>query len=104
MLLKNIIIGIKKGYNIQILSDKVLFIMNHPISRILRVIGGISFLLTISKSIKLLTTSKIIIIIIQILGMIFMVYCLILNIYRIKRVIEIIKNKEYEVKDSTKIK
>jgi len=101
MLLKKIIKGIKKGNSIQILPDKILLIINHPISRVLRVIGGISFLLTISRNIILLTTNIILIIIIQILGIIFISYCLILNIYKIKRVIEIIRNKEYEVRDST---
>ena len=79
MLLKNIIIGIKKSNEIQILSDRVSLIINNPISRILRVIGGISFLLTISKNIILLTTNKIIIITIQILGVIFIIYCFIFN-------------------------
>jgi hypothetical protein len=100
MLLKRIIIGIKKGYNIQIVSDKVLLIINNPISRILRVIGGISFILTISQNIILLTTNKIIILLIQILGMIFISYCLILNMYKIIRIIKIIRNKEYEVRNS----
>src|SRR5579871_6661182 len=99
-ILKDIIVGIKKGYNIQILSNKILLIINNPISRLLRVIGGISFILTISHNITLLTTNKIIIIIIQILGIIFISYCFILNIYRIIRVIQIIKNKEYEVRNS----
>jgi hypothetical protein len=99
-ILRDTIIGIKKGYNIQILSDKVLLLINNPISRLLRVIGGISFILTISHSIVLLTTNKIIIIIIQILGIIFIGYCFILNIYRIIRIIQIIRNKEYEVRDS----
>ena len=74
---------IKKSYfnnEIKILSNKVSLIINNPISRILRVIGGISLILTISDSIILLTTNKIIIIIIQILGIIFISYCFILNI------------------------
>jgi hypothetical protein len=100
MLLKNIILGIKKSNNIQILPNKILLIINNPISRILRVMGGISFILTISKNIILLTTNKIIIIIIQILGIIFISYCLMLNIYRVIRIIKIIRNKEYEVRNS----
>jgi hypothetical protein len=100
MLLKSIIIGIKKSNSIQILPNRVLLIINNPISRILRVIGGISFILTISKSIILLTTNKIIILIIQISGIIFISYCLILNIYRVIRIFKIIKNKEYEVRNS----
>jgi uncharacterized Tic20 family protein len=97
---KNIIIGIKKSIDIQVLPKEILLIINNPISRILRVIGGISFILTISKNILLLTTNKVIIGIIQILGIIFICYCLILNIYKIIRIIIIIKNKEYEVRNS----
>jgi hypothetical protein len=99
-MLKNIIIGIKRSNEIQILSNKVSLIINNPISKILRVIGGISFILTISNSIILLTTNKIIIIMIQILGIIFISYCFILNLYRVIRIIKIIKNKEYKVRNS----
>jgi hypothetical protein len=90
-IISDIRLGHNKYKSIPLISDKVNLMVNNPISRVLRVIGGICFILTIGDNISSFTTIKVIIITVKIIGTIFMGYYTIFNIYRVFRIYKILK-------------
>jgi len=89
--------GLKKGIYLELLPDNVLIFHNSVIVRIFRVIGGISFILWISK---LYLKSNISLVLILPFVFIHLIYITIISFIKIKYLIYLWKNGKLEVRNS----
>jgi len=94
--LKRIFIGFKKGYQTPTLPDHIIKLQSHPTIRVFRVIGGLSFLLMISKSYYNIYFYYVIFFI----SIIFTIYQFYILYHRIKHAIKIFKSDKLEVRNS----
>lgn len=78
---KRLIIGFKKGYLIPTLPDNIIKIQSYSIIRIIRFLGGFSFLLIVSKS--YLNYSFYTLYIAMFFVLLFTIYHIIISYYRI---------------------
>jgi len=93
-LFKRFIIGISKGWNTPTLPDKLLIFNNHPLVRIFRVLGGLSYLILLGKN--FMNVSLIIKVIAFFIALLFLIYHFILTFYRIKHICYLLKSGELE--------
>lgn len=68
--LSRIWLGVKKGYNIDIVPDHVVALKKHPLIRVLRIFGGISTILLVSQKVENLKVS----IVLAIIAFLFLCY------------------------------
>ena len=93
--LKRIYIGAKLGYLTPNLPDEILKIQSNPLIRILRFLGGVSFLFILSKyyinyNIYLLYVAVFI-------TLIYTIYHFIISYYRIKHIIAILNSDKLDI-------
>ena len=91
-----ILLGVKKGWNTPTLPDNILKIQSYPIIRILRFLGGSSFLLILSKN----YSNNYILYICMLFATIFTIYHFVITFYRIKHMIKILKSNELDIRNS----
>jgi len=91
-------LGIKKGWNTPTLPDNILKIQSYPLIRILRFLGGSSFLLILSKN--YLNYDYYVLYISMLFATTFTIYHLIISFYRIKHMIKILKSNELDIRNS----
>ena len=96
---KNIVtrlaIGLKKGYNTPTLPENILKIQQHPLIRILRVLGGLSFLFLLSKNHLNFHISFLYIAMLFML--LFTIYHIIISYYRLRHVRKLLKSGELDI-------
>jgi hypothetical protein len=96
--LKRIFIGFKKGYQTPTLPDHILKITNYPIIRILRFLGGLSFLLILSKN--YLNYPIIVLYLAMFIATIYTIYHFIISYFKIKHIIKILRSDELDIRNS----
>ena len=94
--------GIKFGWNIPTLPPHIIAFTLHPLIRILRVLGGISVLMLLSKKTLLFPTAiqSSVLIICIFISMIYLIYHLYITYHRIRHVRFLFKTRAYEVRNS----
>src|SRR5271154_1808792 len=97
-IIKRLFTGFKKGYQTPTLPNHILQIKSYLIIRMLRFIGGLSFLLLVGKShlnypIYVLYSALF-------FTSIFTIYHFIISYYRIKHIYNILKSNELDIKNS----
>jgi hypothetical protein len=95
---KRIFKGFQKAYHMPTLPDKILKLQIHPLIRIFRVIGGISFLSMISNS--HLHLNIYIFYIVFFISIIFTIYQFFILYHRIRHSIKVIKYDKLEIRNS----
>ena len=90
--------GIKKGWNTPTLPDNILKIQSYPLIRILRFLGGSSFLLILSKN--YLNYDSYVLYISMLFATTFTIYHFIFTFYRIKHMFKILKSNELIIRNS----
>jgi hypothetical protein len=90
--------GIKKGYQIPTLPNHIIEFTNKPLIRIMRFIGGVSFLTILSKS--YLNYHISILFIAMFFAVIFTIYHFYLALNRFKHIRFLLKSGAYEVRNS----
>ena len=96
--LKRIFIGFKKGYQTPTLPDHILKITNYPIIRIFRFLGGLSFLLILSKN--YLNYPIIVLYLAMFIATIYTIYHFIISYFKIKHIIKILRSDELDIRNS----
>ena len=99
---QRLMIGIKKGYNTPTLPENIQNIHNNLISRVGRVLGGISLLLLLSRRYLGLAYpyNKILFYVLMGIVMLFTVYSIYISYHSIIHMYKIFKNNELDVKNS----
>ena len=95
---KRIFTGLKKGYQTPSLPDHILKLQAHPLIRMFRVIGGVSFLTMISNSHLHLNTY--ILYLVFFISIFFTIYQFYILIHRIRHMIRVLKSDQLEVRNS----
>lgn len=95
-----IMIGVKKGIKTPTLPDNILKIHMHPITRIYRVISGISVLLLVSNRISQLPYPMFFYLITLIISTLFLIYNLYISYHRIKHIYFLMKSGQLDVRNS----
>ena len=96
--IKSLLKGFKKAYEIPTLPDNIIKLTMHPTIRIFRVIGGLSFLIMISKT--HLNYPNYVFYLVIIISIFFTLYHFYLSYHRIKYFIKIMKSDKLEVRNS----
>ena len=95
-MLKRLFIGFQKGLSVPSLPEHIIKLQNNVFIRILRVLGGISILLLITKKLNYLGDGNLYLIslfICLLFSIIFSIYLMYINYYRIKHIYKVLKNK-----------
>lgn len=95
---RRIWIGLKLGWNTPTLPDNIIKLQLHPLIRILRVLGGISTVLILTK--KSLLFPSFFLYLFLILSLIFFIYHTIISIIRIKYMYKTLKSDKFNVRNS----
>lgn len=95
---KRVLTGVKKGYKTPNLPDHIIEFTNQPLTRILRVIGGVSFITMMSNSHLHFPIG--VLIILAFFSLIFTIYHIYLTYHRIKHIRYLFKTGAYEVRNS----
>lgn len=96
--IKRVFIGFKKGYQTPSLPDHIIKLQAHPLIRIFRVIGGVSFLSMISNSHLHLNTY--ILYLVFFISIFFTIYQFYILYHRIKHMRKVLKSDKLEVRNS----
>ena len=96
--MQSILLGLKKGWETPTLPDNLLKLQLHPFIRIIRFLGGSSFLLILSKN--YLNYNVYALYICMFFATIFTIYHLFLTFYRIKHAVKLFKDKDLDVRNS----
>jgi|SRR5882672_1774625 len=91
-------LGIIKGLLTPTLPDHILKIQNHPLIRILRVLGGLSFLTLLSN--KYLNAPLYIIYVTFFIAFVFLIYHIVISYFRIKHIYFLLKSDKLDIKNS----
>jgi len=94
---KRILTGIKKGYQTPTLPIHIIEFTNKPLTRIMRFLGGVSFIAMMSKS--YLNYPFYIYIILTLFTLIFTIYHFYLAYHRFKHMRYLFKSGAYEVRN-----
>jgi len=97
-ILKHILLSLKKGWNTPTLLDSILKIESNPITRLFRVIGGISTGILLGK--KYLDLHQNILIICIIISSMFFIYLMILFAFRVIHILKTLKSDKLDIKNS----
>lgn len=95
--------GVKKGFLTPTLPLHILKIQKNPFIRILRVLGGVSVLLILTKKLSFLGNGllyKIAILTSTFFALIFGIYLIFITYHRIKHMIKVFKSKDLDIKNS----
>ena len=96
--LNRFIYGVKQGFKLSLLPEPVNKFHNHPLTRIFRVLGGISFILLISK--VYISISSSLLLIIFPLAVLQLTYILIISVIKFIYYIYLLKTGKLVVKNS----
>jgi len=88
--------GFKKGFITPTLPDNIINIQSYPLIRILRFLGGLSFIFILGKS--YLNYSVFTLYISMFFAFLFTIYHIVINCYRIKHIIKLIKSDKLDVR------
>lgn len=97
-ILTRLLIGIKKGFLTPTLPAEILKFQSLLYIRILRFLGGISFLLILSK--KYLHFNIYVLYICMFFALLFTIYHFIISYYRIKHIIKLLRSDELNIRNS----
>jgi hypothetical protein len=97
-IIKRLFLGFKKGYLTPTLPDEIIKFQLHPLIRILRFLGGIAFILIVSKS--YLNYPIYVLYFSMFFVFLFTIYHIIITYYRIKHIIKLIKSDKLDIKNS----
>lgn len=98
---KSFIIGIKHGYSVSTLPSEINELHNRIYIRVLRVIGGISVILIISRRLEYLGDGWLYLVFLSIcviFSLLFSIYLMYINYYRINNIYKILKSDKINVK------
>lgn len=95
-IIRSLLLGIKKGYNTPTLPNNILKIQLHPLVRILRTLGGLSFLFVLSK--RYLDYPVYLLYLAMLIALIFTIYHFILSYYRIKHIKSLLKSDKLNIR------
>jgi hypothetical protein len=90
--------GFKKGYSTPTLPDNIIKIQSHPLIRILRFLGGSSFLFILSKT--YLNFPLYFLYFAMFFASVFTIYHIIITFIRIKHIMFILKSDKLDIKNS----
>ena len=93
---KRLFIGFKKGFLTPTLPDHIIQIQSYPIIRIIRVLGGLSFLTIVSKT--HLNYPIYVLYFAMFFTFIFTIYHFIISYYRIKHIIAILRSDKLDIR------
>ena len=94
---KRLFIGFKKGLLTPTLPDNIIKLQSYPIIRIIRFLGGFSFLLIVSKS--YLNYSYYVLYFAMFFVLLFTVYHIIISFYRFKHIFKLLKSDKLDIKN-----
>jgi hypothetical protein len=97
-IIKRMFIGFKKGFLTPTLPDHIIKIQSYPIIRIMRFLGGLSFLSIVGKS--YLNYPIYVLYVAIFFTLLFTIYHFILTYYRIKHIITILRSDKLDIKNS----
>ena len=98
-LLQRMFIGFKKGYQTPTLPQNILDLHNHPVTRVYRVVCGLSLLLLMNKKVVVLLHPIICYAALAVL-ITFLFYMFYISYHRIRHIYHLLKNKELDVRNS----
>lgn len=93
---QRLVIGLKKGYITPTLPDNIIKLNSLLYIRVLRFLGGVSFLIILGKS--YIQCSTIVLLIAMFIAFIFTCYHFYLTYYRIKHMIKVLRSDEFDIK------
>lgn len=98
---KRITKGIQKGWVVPTLPLSIANFHNHPITRIFRIIGGLSILITLGRiSLNINEIPNYILYTSNFISILFFIYMLAINILRLIHIIKVLGTDELEVRNS----
>lgn len=100
---KRLVVGFRKGWNTPNVPAHIITLQQNPLIRILRVLGGLSIILIISKRLELLGNGLLYTIALYIcisISLIFVLYLMYVNYYKIKTILKILKSEDLDVRNS----
>lgn len=97
-LLERLIIGLKKGWALSTLPDDKLILNNHPLIRILRFTGGLSFIIVLGRT--KISYPEWIWNICFVISILFTIYHIYICFYRIKHIRHLIKTGQADIRNS----
>ena len=97
-ILRRILIGAKKGWNTPTLPNNILEFQMHPLIRILRVLGGISTVLILTK--KSLLFPDVFLYIFLLFTLMFFIYHIYISYHRVKYMYKTLKSDKLDIKNS----
>lgn len=96
-LLERIWNGVKKGYTTPNLPEDKIKLQLHPLIRILRLIGGLSFLVIVGKS--YVQYDAYVLYLAMFFSILFLIYHIVISYYRFKHIIITIKSDELDIRN-----
>jgi hypothetical protein len=97
-IIKRIRLGFNKAYETPTLPDRILKIQNYPIIRILRFLGGVSFIFIATK--RFLNFPIYFLYIAIFFTLFFTIYHFIISFFRIKHIIALLKSDKLDIRNS----
>lgn len=91
-------VGFKKGYNTPTLPENIIKVQSYFLIRIIRFLGGLSFLLILSKN--YLNYPMYLLYISMFFSILFTIYHFIITYYRITHIIKILKSDQFDIRNS----
>jgi hypothetical protein len=95
---KNILIATQKAYSTPTLPDNIIKIQSYPIIRMMRFLGGISFLMILTKT--YINFHFLFLYILYFFALIFTIYHYIIAFYRFKHIISLLKTDKLDIRNS----
>jgi len=96
--IKRLVIAFKKGILTPTLPDNIIKIQSYPIIRIIRFLGGFSFLFLVGKS--YLNYPFYILYIAMFFTFLFTIYHIIISYYRFKHIIALLNSDKLDIRNS----
>jgi hypothetical protein len=100
---QRLILGLKKGWTTPTLPNHIINLQNKVFIRVLKSLGGISIIFIITHRLELLGNGllyKICLIICIVFSLIFIIYLLYINYYRINHMYKVLKNNDLDICNS----
>jgi hypothetical protein len=95
---QRLVIGFKKGVSTPNLPDNILKLQLNPLIRILRFLGGVSFLFILGN--KYLNYPVYFLYISMFIAILFTIYHLFISYFRFKHIYKILKSNDLEIRNS----
>jgi len=92
--------GIQKSWSVPTLPAHIINFHNHPITRIFRIIGGLSILITLGRITLTIDIPNYILYTSNFISILFFIYMLVISILRLIYVFKVLKTDELDVRNS----